>query len=125
VSEVDPERVAYVVAEGDGNWVSCTGCYETEDGHPVGDYPHSPVFNCAVGGGCGECGGLGVVWDTTDWDDFTSWCLEQERTRETVRAALVGSLRVYEGRIIGIDDAVDAVMSLKVPAVASAEGSVA
>ena len=64
--------VARTVAEGDGFWASCSGCYETEDGHPVGRYPHSTVFNCALGSGCSECGGLGAVWDDTDYAAMTA-----------------------------------------------------
>lgn len=55
------------IAEGDGFWRSCSGCYETEDGQNVHGYPHSDVFGCELGGGCGECGGIGAVWDTTDY----------------------------------------------------------
>ena len=47
-----------------GFWRSCSGCYETEDGHPVGKYPHSEALGCSLGGGCSECGGLGAIW----WD---------------------------------------------------------
>jgi hypothetical protein len=60
----------------DGRWISCSGCYETEDGHPVGDYPHSPILGCALGGGCSECGGLGAVWDTTDYAAFAEELME-------------------------------------------------
>ena len=52
--------------EGDGIWRTCSGCYEAEAGYP-NYYPHSSVFNCTIGGGCSECGGLGTVWDTTDY----------------------------------------------------------
>lgn len=55
------------VAGNEGLWRTCSGCYECEDGYPNGDYPHSDVFGCTLGGGCGECGGLGAVWDTTDY----------------------------------------------------------
>ena len=55
------------IAEGDGFWVSCSGCYETEDGQNVHGYPYSDVFGCVLGGGCSECGGIGAVWDTTDY----------------------------------------------------------
>lgn len=55
------------LAEGDGVWITCTGCHESEDGHDVGYYPHSEVFGCKLGGGCGECGGIGAIWDTTDY----------------------------------------------------------
>lgn len=69
-----PERVAYVVGEGDGFWRTCSGCHESEDGYDVGHYPTSTVLGCKLGGGCGECGGLGAIWDDTDYaamaDDF-------------------------------------------------------
>lgn len=55
------------LAEGDGVWITCTGCHESEDGYDVGHYPHSRVFGCKMGSGCAECGGLGAVWDTTDY----------------------------------------------------------
>lgn len=66
----DAERIKEVLAEGDGIWRTCSGCYETEDGQNVHDYPRSKVFGDILGGGCGECGGLGVVWDTTDYGDM-------------------------------------------------------
>lgn len=44
------------------SWVeSCSGCFETEDGHPVGEYPIHPKHGCHVGAGCEECGHHGVV----------------------------------------------------------------
>lgn len=55
------------VAEGEGFWKSCSGCYETEDGQNVHGYSHSTVFGCDLGSGCSECGGIGAVWDTTDY----------------------------------------------------------
>lgn len=55
------------LAEDDGRWLTCTGCHESEDGYDIGFYPHSEVFGCKLGGGCGECGGLGAIWDTTDY----------------------------------------------------------
>ncbi|MCA0851210.1 hypothetical protein [Salipiger thiooxidans] len=51
----------------DGCWVSCSGCHETNEGYETGHYAYSPVFKCYVGCGCSECGGLGVVWDNTDY----------------------------------------------------------
>jgi hypothetical protein len=56
------EAVAEQYAEDSGYWRSCSGCYETEDGHAVGEYDYSDVFKCPMGGGCRECGGLGAVW---------------------------------------------------------------
>ena len=66
------------VAEGDGMWVTCSGCHEGEDGYSIGYYPHSDVFGCKLGGGCSECGGIGAIWDTTDYgamgDDYAREC---------------------------------------------------
>lgn len=55
------------ISDGDGFWRSCSGCFETEDGQNVHGYPHSKVFGCVLGSGCRECGGIGAVWDTTDY----------------------------------------------------------
>lgn len=49
----------------DGFWRSCSGCHELNEGHDTG--PRSAALGCALGSGCGECGGLGAVWDTTDY----------------------------------------------------------
>lgn len=80
--EADAARIGEVVAEGDGWWQSCSGCLECEDGHPIGDYPYSDAFKCQVGGGCGDCGGLGVTWH--DARGLAEWCEEQaaEMSRE-------------------------------------------
>tara|TARA_R110002126_G_scaffold290704_4_gene448316 strand:- start:16836 stop:17837 length:1002 start_codon:yes stop_codon:yes gene_type:complete len=51
----------------DGFWRSCSGCHETNEGAETGHYPYSKVFQCYFGSGCRECGGLGVVWDNTDY----------------------------------------------------------
>lgn len=58
------------IEEGGGFWRTCSGCHETEDGHDVGHYPYSTVLQCKVGSGCGECGGIGAIWDTTDYEDM-------------------------------------------------------
>lgn len=44
-------------------WRPCTGCHETNEGYETGRYPYSAMFDCHVGHGCSECGGLGVVWE--------------------------------------------------------------
>ena len=38
---------------------SCSGCYETEDGHPVGEYEWDEKAKCYKGSGCKECGYTG------------------------------------------------------------------
>lgn len=67
-AQIDPKRMAEVMSEGDGVWRTCSGCHESEDGYDVGFYPHSDAFGCKLGGGCGECGGLGAIWDETDYE---------------------------------------------------------
>jgi hypothetical protein len=64
------QRIREIVSEGDGVWRTCSGCHESEDGHDVGLYSHSDVYGCKLGGGCSECGGIGAVWDTTDYEDM-------------------------------------------------------
>lgn len=65
------------IKEGAGFWHSCSGCYETEDGHPVGRYPYSEVLQCPLGNGCSECGGIGAIWDNNDYDEMArDWEVE-------------------------------------------------
>ena len=71
---VELSGVKEALEGGDGFWRTCSGCHETEDGHDVGHYPFSDVLNCTLGGGCSECGGLGAVWDNTDYDDMAEFC---------------------------------------------------
>ena len=48
-----------------GQWTtSCSGCLETEDGHPVGKYPWDEKAKCYVGSGCEECGYTGKRRDS-------------------------------------------------------------
>lgn len=62
------EDIALQVEEGHGVWRSCSGCHELNEGHDTGPYSHT--FRCALGLGCSECGGLGAVWDTTDYQSL-------------------------------------------------------
>lgn len=59
-----------VLEEGRGMWRTCTGCHEVFEGHPVGEYPYSKVMKCDLGSGCFECGGIGAIWDTTDYEEM-------------------------------------------------------
>ena len=59
------EDVSEITEEGRGFWKSCSGCHELNEGYPTG--PMHPILRCAVGVGCFECGGIGAVWDTTDY----------------------------------------------------------
>ncbi len=77
-------RVKIVTHDGFEGYVvrwtgSCSGCFETEDGHPVGSYPWDNKAKCYVGAGCEECGYTGkrrnVVWipiDINAWDKHTN-----------------------------------------------------
>lgn len=59
-----------------GFWKSCSGCYETNEGHPP---PGAKLFSgmhCHLGSGCSECLWLGAVWDTTDYDAFSKAMLQ-------------------------------------------------
>jgi hypothetical protein len=55
------------MSEGLGCWRSCSGCHETVVGQEVGNNPYSETFKCYLGMGCNECGGIGAVWDATDY----------------------------------------------------------
>jgi hypothetical protein len=94
-------RIAEVMDDGDGFWRACSGCQESVDGYvSTRDYPHSKTFRCQPGGGCRECGGLGVIWDNIDYgamaedmladeaedDDLATLRAESERLREFYHA---------------------------------------
>lgn len=82
------ERIHEVMAEGDGFWRACSGCQEGVDGHvSAKDYPYSKVFKCQPGGGCSECGGLGVLWDDTDYDAMATAILADMREDEAALSA--------------------------------------
>lgn len=57
--------VPKTIMEGGGFWRSCTGCHELNEGRDTG--PYSAVLGCHLGQGCGECGGIGAIWDSTDY----------------------------------------------------------
>ncbi|MCA7888235.1 hypothetical protein LGM58_34205 [Burkholderia contaminans] len=71
-------NVHEVLASGKGFWRTCSGCHESEDGHPVGEYPYSDILQCDLGAGCTECGGIGAVWDNTDYDDLVDFLEKRE-----------------------------------------------
>lgn len=57
--------VPETIKEGGGFWRSCTGCHELNEGRDTG--PYSAVLGCHLGQGCSECGGIGAIWDSTDY----------------------------------------------------------
>lgn len=85
IAEIGPRVRELIDEEHDGYWAPCSGCYETEDGYPVGTYSHSEALRCALGSGCSECGGLGAVWDATEWEGYAAFCAEQDAKRDAVR----------------------------------------
>ncbi len=95
------ERVAEIIAEGDGFWRPCSGCQESVDGCvSYRDYPYSETFQCQPGGGCRECGGLGVIWDTTDYEAMAREILAPSPTdngSDAVREEVEIQGSIYEG----------------------------
>lgn len=89
---IELQGISEAIADGSGWWRSCTGCHELNEGHATG--PYSPVFRCALGNGCNECGGIGAIWDTTDygamaaaWDEAISQpqAIEWPKARDVAR----------------------------------------
>lgn len=58
------------IEKGAGFWHACSGCHDTEDGHPTGPYAYSSTMGCALGNGCSECGGIGAIWDNNDYESM-------------------------------------------------------
>ena len=74
------ETVREAEINGDGFWRTCSGCAESADGVlSYRDYPFSDAFRCQLGGGCFECGGIGAVWDTTDYGAMADEMLAEDR----------------------------------------------
>jgi|GEM_PF-6589266 len=68
VKAIELDGVSDAIAYGKGIWRTCTGCHESNEGYPTG--PFSDTLKCHLGGGCFECGGIGAVWDTTDYEEM-------------------------------------------------------
>ncbi|KEZ00630.1 hypothetical protein AI27_18010 [Sphingomonas sp. BHC-A] len=108
---------------GDGFWRSCTGCYETCDGYPVGSYPWNSAMKCHLGSGCHECGGIGAVWDDTDYQDMFEFMKAADRDHENVKRILIekGGLQPFTAEqltyeITALDAKSDAVTQLVIAA---------
>ncbi|WP_198386206.1 hypothetical protein [Burkholderia ubonensis] len=84
---IELSSVKETLESGGGFWRTCSGCHESEDGHPVGEYPYSEVLQCDLGAGCTECGGIGAVWDNTDYDDMAAFLDRQEEAAEASQSA--------------------------------------
>lgn len=68
--DIELDGVPDALAYGKGIWRTCTGCHESNEGHPTG--PYSDALKCHLGGGCFECGGIGAVWDMTDYEEMAN-----------------------------------------------------
>lgn len=86
VLPIELNGVSAALEYGKGIWRTCTGCHESNEGYPTG--PYSTVMKCHLGGGCFECGGIGAIWDMTDYEDMgrylaqTGWEAEEKLTAE-------------------------------------------
>ena len=65
---IELDGVAEQLKDARGVWRSCSGCHEHNEG--VAQGPWSYVFECNLGMGCHECGGLGAVWDNVDYSGY-------------------------------------------------------
>ncbi|AOK61956.1 hypothetical protein WM29_22755 [Burkholderia ubonensis] len=86
VPAVELSNVKEALESGHGFWRTCSGCHESEDGHPVGEYPYSDILQCDLGAGCAECGGIGAVWDSTDYEDLATFLDRHEGADEAAQA---------------------------------------
>lgn len=82
----EAHEVADILAENKGFWRSCSGCHEANEGCPTG--PWSIVLECNLGHGCHECGGIGAVWDTTDYADMGDFLASEPARIEALEVDL-------------------------------------
>lgn len=107
-SEILQDRIKELVEDGDGFWRACSGCQEGDDGHvSETDYPFDSTFQCQPGGGCSECGGLGVIWDNADYDQMADAMLADMEAESNYAPPAADEDRVWETP--GADEAFDAI----------------
>ncbi len=94
---IELSGIAEALAESDGFWHACSGCHELNEGHDTG--PYSQVFKCALGIGCGECGGLGAVWDTSDYTKMYQHLSEGEPSQPNAADKPVADLSRFVGAL--------------------------
>lgn len=80
---IELRGIAEAIGNGGGFWRSCSGCHESNEGMATG--PFSETLKCHLGVGCSECGGIGAIWDTTDYDAMADFMAAeyQQRTENT------------------------------------------
>jgi|GEM_PF-2200205 len=96
---VELQAVEHELKRGDGFWRTCSGCYESEDGYPVGHYPHSAILGCTLGGGCSECGGIGAVWDDTDYGAMADAMHAEMIAQENAAPVAPAAGAPFQGRV--------------------------
>lgn len=80
------EAFREITAENGGWWYPCSGCHESHEGVPTGEF--SKAMRCHRGGGCRECGGLGALWhEWTAFDEGYFGALKEGRSGEEALAA--------------------------------------
>jgi hypothetical protein len=67
---IELDGVSEALEYGKGVWNICSGCHESNEGYPTG--PYSSIMRCHLGGGCYECGGIGAIWDRTDYSNINA-----------------------------------------------------
>ena len=76
--EIISKGIKDAIEENGGFWRSCTGCYETNEGYPPNGAYFSKVFKCYLGNGCDECGGIGAIWDDTDYEEMAEYMMQED-----------------------------------------------
>lgn len=119
--EADPfaaitEEVRELVEDEEaGFWRPCTGCHETDEGHPTGRFPFSRALNCELGHGCRECGGIGAVWDDTDYADMAEFMAAADRDHENIKRILIeNGVQPYPAEMMTME-----IRALEIPAALS------
>lgn len=89
---IELRGIAEAIGNGGGFWRSCSGCHESNKGMATG--PFSETIKCHLGVGCSECGGIGAIWDTTDYDAMADFmAAEYQQRTETTEPVGQGQLR--------------------------------
>lgn len=74
---IELQGISEAIGNGGGVWRSCSGCHELNDGMATG--PFSKTLKCHLGVGCSECGGIGAIWDTTDYDAMADFMAAKDQ----------------------------------------------
>lgn len=110
------EQVAEAMEDDGGAWRSCTGCHETNEGYSTGHFPYSAALKCELGSGCRECGGIGAVWDNTDYADMADFMAAADRDHANIKRILIeNDIQPYRAEQIAM-----AITELEIPAALNA-----